>query len=131
MTVELNALSRGAPSEDPELVLAQLPPLDRRTKMTQEKLPILKEQRNMILAMFFSEDDDDGEGFLALVEHCGIDLAACHGDVHQIPNVIAGHYRIKKRCYDIDRAANDLLTFAPVAARIAELEAQTAKDAER
>jgi hypothetical protein len=62
----------------------------------------------MILSMFFSEGDDDGEGFLALVDHCGIDLAACHGDVHQIPNVIAGHYCIKKGCYDIDRAANDL-----------------------
>jgi hypothetical protein len=99
--------------------------------MTKDKLPTPKEQRNMILAMFFSEGDDDGEGFLALVDHCGIDLAACHGDVRQIPNVIAGHYRIKKGCYDIDRDANDLLTYPPVAARIAELEAQKAKDAKR
>jgi hypothetical protein len=100
--------------------------------MTHEISPkTAEDQRNSILAMFFDDHDDDGESFLALVDHCGIDLAACHGDVRQIPNVIAGHYRIKKGCYDIDRAANDLLTFPPVAARIAELEAQKAKDAKR
>ena len=92
--------------------------------MTQDKLPTPKEQRNMILAMFFSEGDDDGEGFLALIDHCGIDLAACHGDVKQIPNVIAAHYRLAQGRYDIDRAAHDLATFPPVAERIAELEAQ-------
>ena len=43
--------------------------------MTQDKLPTPKEQRNMILAMFFGEGDDDGESSLALVDHCGIDLA--------------------------------------------------------
>ena len=59
--------------------------------MTHDKLPTPKEQRNMILAMFFGEGDDDGESFLALVDHCAIDLAACHGDVKQIPNVIAAH----------------------------------------
>jgi hypothetical protein len=99
--------------------------------MMQEKLPTPKEQRNMILAMFFSEDDDDGTRFLALVDHCGIDLTACHGDVKQIPSVIAAHYRLARGRYDIDRAAYDLLTYPPVAARIAELEAQKAKDAER
>ena len=99
--------------------------------MMQDKPPTPREQRNMILAMFFSEGDDDGKGFLALVDHCGIDLAACHGDVKQVPNVIVGHYRIKKGFYDIDRAANDLLTFPPVAARIAELDAQKAKNEQR
>ena len=98
--------------------------------MTQDKPPTSKQQRNMILAMFFDEDDHDGEMFLALVDHCGIDLAACHGDVKQIPNVIAAHYR-RGRGYDIDRAAHDLLTYPPVAARIAELDAQKAEDAER
>jgi len=92
--------------------------------MTQDKLPTPKGQRDMILAMFFGEDDRDGEMFLALVDHCGIDLAACHGDVKQIPNVIAAHYRLAQGRYDIDRAAHDLLTFPPVAARIKELEAQ-------
>ena len=99
--------------------------------MTQEKQPTPKEQRNMILSMFFSEGDDDGEGFLELVDHCGIDLSACHGDVMQIPNVIAAHYRLAQGRYDIDRAAHDILTYPPVAARIAELEAQKAKDAKR
>ena len=91
--------------------------------MTQEKLPTPKEQRNMILAMFFGEGDDDGESFLELVDHCHIDLGACNGDVKQIPNVIAAHYR-RGRGYDIDRAAHDLLTYPPVAARIKELEAE-------
>jgi hypothetical protein len=99
--------------------------------MTQDKLLTPKEQRDMILATFFSGGDDDGKGFLALVDHCGIDFAACNGDVMQIPNVILGHYRIKQGCYDIDRAANDLLTFPPVAARIAELQAEKAEDAKR
>ena len=76
----------------------------------QEKLPTPKEQRNMILAMFFSEDDDDGTCFLALVDHCGIDLTACHGDVKQIPSVIAAHYRLARGRYDIDRAAHDLFS---------------------
>jgi hypothetical protein len=52
-------------------------------------------QRNMILNMFFDEDND-ADGFLALVKHCGIDLAACNGDVKQAPNVIAAHYRLKR-----------------------------------
>ena len=98
--------------------------------MTQDKLPTPKEQRNMILAMFFSEGDDDGEGFLALVDHCGIDLAACHGDVKQIPNVIAAHY-CRGRGYNIDRAAHDPLTYPPVAARIEELEAQKRRTRKR
>ena len=86
-------------------------------------------QRKLILDVFF--DSDDPETFLALVDHAGIDLAAAAGDVKQIPDVILGHYRIKKGCYDIDRATNDLLTFPPVAAHIAGLEAQKAKDAKR
>jgi hypothetical protein len=81
-------------------------------------------ERDAIFAMFFGEGDDDGEGFLALVDHCGVDLSACHGDVKQIPNVIAGHYRLAHGRYDIDRAAHDLLTYPPVAARIKELEAE-------
>jgi hypothetical protein len=85
------------------------------------------EQRNLILNTFFDEDDD-GERFLALIDHAGIDLSAAGGDVRRIPAVILGHYRIKKGCYDIDRAANDLLTYPPAAARIAELEAQKAKN---
>jgi hypothetical protein len=98
--------------------------------MTQDNLPTPRKQRNMILAMFFSDSDDDGTHFLSLVDHCGIDLTACHGDVKQIPSVIAAHYRLARGRYDINRAAHDLLTYPPVAARIAELEAQKAKDAD-
>jgi hypothetical protein len=94
-------------------------------EMTHEKSQKRAEQkRDMILAMFFSDSDDDSTRFLALVDHCGIDLTACDGDVKQIPNVIAAHYRLAQGRYDIDRAAHDLLTYPPVAARIKELEAE-------
>ena len=79
-------------------------------------------QRTLILDMFF--DGDDPESFLALIEHTGIDLAAAGGDVRRVPDVILGHYRVRKGCYDVERAANDLATYPPVAAFIAELEAQ-------
>ena len=92
----------------------------------QDKPPTPKEQRSMIVATFFGydDDDDDGERFLALVDHCGIDLSACDGDVKQIPNVILAHYRISRGRYDLDRVARDLLSYPPIAARIKELEAQ-------
>ena len=80
------------------------------------------EQRNTILNMFF--DGDDANSFIALAKHCRIDLAACDGEVKQVPNVIAAHYRVAQGRYDIDRAACDLATFPPVAARIAELKAR-------
>jgi len=80
------------------------------------------EQRILILDMFL--DGDDPENFLALIEHTGIDLAAAGGDIRRVPDVILGHYRVKKGCYDVERAANDLATFPPVTAYIAELEAR-------
>jgi hypothetical protein len=46
-------------------------------------------------------------------------------------NVIAGHYRLKQGKYDIDRAARDLATFPPIAARIEELKAQRATGTRR
>ncbi len=82
-------------------------------------------QRGMILSIFF--EDKDADGFIALVDHCGIDLAACNGDTKQLPNVIAAHYRLKKGTYDIDRAANDLRTFPPISARIRELQKRQAR----
>ena len=84
------------------------------------------DQNNMILNMFFDEDND-ADGFLALIKHCRIDLAACDGDTKQIPNVIAAHYRLAKGRYDIDRAANDLLTFPTIAAAIKERQARMAR----
>jgi hypothetical protein len=89
---------------------------------------IAAEQRNLILDMFF--DGDDQENFLALIEHTGIDLAAPGGDIKRVPHVILGHYRAKKGCYDIERAANDLAIFPPVAAYVAELKARHGKDAQ-
>ena len=87
------------------------------------------EQRNLILDMFL--DGDDQQDLLALIEHTGIDLAAAGGDIRRVADVILGHYRIKKGCYDIDRAANDLVTFPPVAAYVAELKTRQGNDAQR
>ena len=86
------------------------------------------EQRILILDMFL--DGDDPENFLALIEHTGIDLAAAGGDIRRVPDVMLGHYRVKKGCYDVERAANDLVTFPPVAAYIAELKARQGTDAQ-
>ena len=86
-------------------------------------------QKTLILDMFF--DGDDPENFCALIEHTGIDLSAAGGDVRRVPDVIFGHYRVKKGCYDIDRAANDLATFPRVAGYIAELEAQLGHNGQR
>ncbi|MFZ1108643.1 MAG: hypothetical protein WAN43_09900 [Rhodomicrobium sp.] len=58
--------------------------------------------------------------FSPLIDHCGVDLAACAGDAKQIPNVILAHYRVGRGRYDIERAAHDLLTYPPIAARIGE-----------
>jgi hypothetical protein len=102
--------------------------------MTQDKPLTPKEQRAMILATFFDFDDNDNdaaERFLALIDHCGIDLSACNGEVKHIPKVILAHYRISRGSYDLDRIAHDLVTYPPIAARIAELEAQKAKDIKR
>ena len=87
------------------------------------------EQRKLILDMFL--DGDDQHKFLALIEHTGIDLAAAGGDIRRVPDVILGHYRVKKGCYDIERSAKDLVTFPPVAAYIAELMARQGNDAQR
>ena len=96
-------------------------------KVTCEPLVLTAlDQRTLILDMFF--DGDDPENFLALIEHTGIDLAAAGGDIKRVPDVILGHYRVKKGCYDIERAANDLATFPPVAAYIAGLEPRTGEN---
>ncbi len=90
--------------------------------LEETKTLTAQEQRSLILNMFF--DGDDPENFLALIEHTGIELAATGGKISRVPDVILGHYRLKKGVYDIERAANDLATFPPVAAYIAELKAQ-------
>jgi hypothetical protein len=83
------------------------------------------EQRNLILDVFF-DCDADADFCLALIDHASIDLAATAGDVKRIPDVIVAHYRVAKGRYDLDRAAQDLLSFPPIAARIKELKAQKA-----
>jgi hypothetical protein len=88
-----------------------------------------EQQKNLILGYFF--DSDDAGNLLALIDHAKIDFDACTGDAKQIPNIIVAHYRIAKGRYDLDRAANDLLTFPPIAARIEELKAQKVKSAKR
>lgn len=55
--------------------------------------------------------------------HVGCDLQLLR-DLADLFPTWAGHYRLKQRVYDLDRATNDLATFLPIAPRIAELEAE-------
>ena len=67
----------------------------------------------------FAKSDDDGD-LLSLLDHIGFDFRAI-SNVLELPAAIVAKYRLKTGKYDLDRAANDLATWPPVAARIAEL----------
>lgn len=74
------------------------------------------EQRDFILNIF-ADFADEPETLIDFVEHAGMDLHALPSAA-DLPAMIAGHYRIKKGEYDVDRAANDLLTWPPVASAV-------------
>lgn len=75
-----------------------------------------EEQKELILNIFadFTEKPDE---LLDFIEHTGMSLRALR-DPTDLPELIAGHYRCKKGNYDVDRAANDLLTWPPVASAV-------------
>jgi hypothetical protein len=79
------------------------------------------EQKNIILSIFadFAESDDDGD-LLSFLDHVGFDLRVI-SDVRELPAAFVATYRLKSGKYDLNRAANDLATWPPIAARIAEL----------
>ena len=81
------------------------------------------DQRSMILSILcdFLEDDriaDLGDW----LDHVGFDLTAIRYPA-DLPAAWVAHYR-RGRVYDADRALNDLLTWPPIAARIAFLSKQ-------
>jgi hypothetical protein len=80
-----------------------------------------KEQKNIILGIFadFAESDDDGD-LLSYLDHIGFDLRVIR-HVKELPAAFVANYRLKTGKYDLDRAANHLVTWPPIAARIAEL----------
>ena len=67
----------------------------------------------------FAKSDDDGD-LLSLLDHIGFDFRAI-SNVRELPAAIVAKYRLKTGKYDLDRAANDLATWPPIVARIAEL----------
>ena len=79
------------------------------------------QQKGIILSIFadFAESDDDGD-LLSFLDHVGFDLRVIN-DVRELPAAFVATYRLKPGKYDLNRAANDLATWPPIAARIAEL----------
>jgi hypothetical protein len=79
------------------------------------------EEKNIILGILFdfAEGDEDG-GLLSYLDHVGFDLRAI-SHLKELPSAFVAKYRLKTGKYDLDRAANDLATWPPIAARIAEL----------
>jgi hypothetical protein len=74
-----------------------------------------KEQKNIILGIFadFAESDDDGD-LLSYLDHVGFDLRVVR-HVKELPAAFVTKYRLKSGKYDLDRAANDLVTWPPKA----------------
>lgn len=77
-----------------------------------------QEQADMIVALLadFCEPemiDQLGE----YLQHVGFDLAAL-GRPQDLTAAWLGHYRIRQRVYDVDRAFNDLASYPPIASEI-------------
>lgn len=81
------------------------------------------DQRSMILSILcdFLEDDRIAD-FGDWLDHVGFDLTAIRYPA-DLPAAWVAHYR-RGRVYDVDGALNDLLTWPPIAARIAFLSKQ-------
>lgn len=73
------------------------------------------EQRGMILNFF--EDFAENDKLLEYMEHVGFEIESVTAE-KELPDAIAGHYRIKNGEYDIDRAALDFMTWPPIARAI-------------
>lgn len=80
-----------------------------------------KEQKGLIESIFsdFCDADDDSD-LLSFIDHIGFDLRVISNARELYPAFVA-YYRLKTGVYDVDRATNDLVTWPPIAARIAEL----------
>ena len=76
-----------------------------------------------ILNCFANFDDQDGlDGLCRYIMHCGINIPEDMG----AGDAILAHYR-NPLGYDMDRAAMDLRTWPPIAARLLELQTEEAE----
>jgi hypothetical protein len=81
------------------------------------------DDETVILAWFAHFGDEDGlDGLCRYIMHCGIEMR----DRMTAGDAILAHYR-NPIGYDIDRAAMDLRTWPPIAARIVELQTAEAE----
>lgn len=88
------------------------------------KMKQMADDENLIVGILNSFlEADDWSDFRAYIHHVRFDLCSFHDAKDLIPAWL-GHYRLKQGVYDVDRATNDLATFPPIAARIAELKAE-------
>ena len=76
----------------------------------------LVEHENILLGHFIDEAENSDGGFF---EHIGLPADASWGEFRR-------HYD-KDGVPDIDRAANDLFTYPPIAERVEELKAEKAR----
>ncbi|WP_299363111.1 hypothetical protein [uncultured Paracoccus sp.] len=83
-----------------------------------------EDQKNLICGILTDfATDPDVEVLFAYLRHCGLPILALRSAEDIIPAFL-GLYRLRTGQYDVDRACEDLRWWPPIAARIAELEAE-------
>lgn len=88
------------------------------------------EQKNLICGILADvAADPDGEVLFAYLRHCGLPLLALRSARDIVPAFL-GLYRIRPGHYDVEAAGRHLITWPPMAARIAHLEAEAEAKAE-
>ena len=103
--------------------------INEKRLVTKEQDPHRKprptdEQKNIIVGILLDFlQDEDAENLGSYLRHVGFDVRAVP-DTAALPAAWAAHYRVKQGIYDVERAINDLATWPPIAARIAELRAE-------
>lgn len=83
----------------------------------------IKLQQGQILACFSDMAEQSTDALAEYLLHVGIENVG-----EDLPSSILEHYRAGD-AYDVERAAQDLLTWPPVALRIRELQQQRAEEA--
>lgn len=86
--------------------------------------------KSQVLAPFIDmieNRNDEGEAFVGFLDHCGIDVSGVTNIETQLLDCVAAHYFIRPGVYDLDRVANHLITWPPIATRIAEIQEQQAR----
>lgn len=68
-------------------------------------------------------DHGDVDELFDYLKHVGFDLASIRKP-SDLPAAWLGHYRNRVGTYDVDRALTNLVTWPPIADRIAELKAE-------